>query len=157
MHIGTIQQVLHSEYHLLDGDGWSPSLFLIQNAQTDCSGWVNVWTIGAECGMGWKSYEVSIVVGLNATTHEQTHKMKHPAMSYSLKQGRDEFTLGRLGGVLLRELHSDLVDTASPVGTLLAWNAGFPSHQIHGSVGFGDWTGPESKRVVASPVLSFFF
>ena len=43
MDVGAIQQVLDSKHNLFHTNCWSPSLFLIQNTQTNSTRWINVW------------------------------------------------------------------------------------------------------------------
>lgn len=72
-----------------------------------------------------------------------------------MKKGWDEFTLGWLGRVFLTEFEHDLVETAFPVGALLAWNARLPRHNVRGAVAAGDGAGVEAKGMVATPCLAF--
>ena len=42
-HVRRIQQLLHSNQNLLDGDGRFPPLLFVQNAQAHLAGWIHVW------------------------------------------------------------------------------------------------------------------
>ena len=41
--VWVVKKILHAEQDLFDGDGWLPSLLLVQDGEADGAGWVDVW------------------------------------------------------------------------------------------------------------------
>lgn len=53
LRVGVVEEVLDAEEDLLDGDGWLPRLFLVQDRQADGARGVNVGVEQWGCEFAW--------------------------------------------------------------------------------------------------------
>ena len=73
-----------------------------------------------------------------------------------MEENRFEFALGWTIGILIRELHGQLVFSSFPWSAGCSWNFAFPERNILYSIGIYLRSSFKARNWFSSPISSFF-
>ena len=172
LRVGIVQQVLDAQQDLFDGDGGLPRLFLVQDAEADGAGRVDVRVEERRHEFAWTSRQLrqptngSRGVGV-ATFRRFSRVLCDPLVSTSfhryLPQGTGGGGANSSSGIVIvavgqtfRKDHIEFEQPPLPKRLFFAGDTAAPLHQVQPSLRRFDRLCEEAKRVVFSPLLSAF-
>lgn len=137
LRVDLIQQELNSQQNLLDGDGGLPSLFFVEDAETDGAGRVDV---GVE--ERWREFALGWFGGV----------------FYEEEGGSVSGIFSRMWitwrGHTVRKDDFELEQTALPNSLVLARDGAFPALEVEGALGSFERSRDEAEGVIFAPLFA---